>query len=139
MWEKDGFRYYGDVFAKYHEFDLRLPILSHQNGMPGSGFPGEAVAQDGSGDLDNERTSCAAPRRMASLGMPKTTQLASSWAIVNASACFISRRPSAPSSPMPVIKMPTALAPAACATERNNTLTLGRWRDTREPSRTSRK
>ena len=51
MWEKDGFRYYGDVFAKYHEFDLRLPILSHQNGMPGSGFPGEAVAQDGSGDF----------------------------------------------------------------------------------------
>src|SRR5713226_6088579 len=62
---------------------------------------------------------------MASRGMPNTTQLASSCAIVNALAFFISRRPSAPSSPIPVIKMPTALAPAAWATDRNSTLTLG--------------
>ena len=35
---------------------------------------------------------------------------------------------------MPVSKMPRALAPAVCATERNSTLTEGRWRLTRGPS-----
>ena len=66
--------------------------------------------------------------------MPKTTQVASSCAIVEAPARFISSRPSAPSSPMPVISTPTAFGPAAWATDRNSTSTLGRWRATSGPS-----
>src|SRR6266404_4008510 len=57
----------------------------------------------------------------------------------DASTSFISRRPSAPSSPMPVNKTPIAFDPAACATDRNRKLTLGRWRETKGPSRTSKK
>ena len=88
------------------------------------------------------RARAAGPRRrrrvaMASLGMPKTTHVASSCAIVCAPARLISSSPSAPSSPMPVRITPTALAPAASATERNSTSTLGRWRETSGPSLTS--
>ena len=50
--------------------------------------------------------SSTAPRSMAARGMPKTTDVASSWAIVAAPARLISSRPSAPSSPMPVIRTP---------------------------------
>jgi hypothetical protein len=39
---------------------------------------------------------------MASRGMPKTTQLASSYASVRAPACFIRSNPSAPSAPFPL-------------------------------------
>jgi hypothetical protein len=56
--------------------------------------------------------------------MPKTTQLASSCVMVVAPAAFISSRPRAPSSPIPVMITPTACAPAAAATERNMTSTL---------------
>ena len=45
---------------------------------------------------------------MASRGMPKTTQVASSWAMVIPPSSRISRRPSAPSSSMPVSRTPSA-------------------------------
>ncbi len=82
-------------------------------------------------------TSSTAPRAMASRGMPNTTQDASSWASVCAPASFISSRPCAPSSPIPVMRTPIAPAPAACAAERKSTSTLGRWRDTSGPSESS--
>jgi hypothetical protein len=50
-----------------------------------------------------------------------------------APACFISSRPRAPSSPMPVMITPMALEPAERAAERNSTSTDGRWRETRGP------
>ncbi len=80
------------------------------------------------------RTFIAAPRSIASLGMPKTTQLSSSCATVTAPARRISRRPVAPSSPMPVIRMPSAFAPAQRAAARNSTSTDGRCRETKGPS-----
>ena len=66
------------------------------------------------------------PRLIASLGMPNTTQLSSSCATVCAPALRISSSPAAPSSPMPVMITPSALAPAHLATERNSTSTDGR-------------
>ena len=85
---------------------------------------------------DEDLVTPAAPRAIASLGMPKTMQLASSWAKVRAPHCFISSRPRAPSSPMPVMMIPTAFDPALRAAERNSTSTEGRWRETSGPSRT---
>ena len=79
----------------------------------------------------------AAPRRIASRGMPKTMQVASFWAIVSDPASRISSRPPAPSSPMPVMITPAACGPAAWAAERNSTSTLGRWRQTGGPSTSS--
>lgn len=77
-----------------------------------------------------QRRRCA----IASLGMPKTTQLASSCAMVRAPASRISSMPCAPSLPIPVMMTPTAFDPIDFATERNSTSTLGRWRETRGPS-----
>ena len=74
----------------------------------------------------NGTTSSTAPRAIASLGIPKTTQVASSWATVAAPAFFISSKPSAPSSPIPVMITPTAFWPAVRATDRKRTSTLGR-------------
>ncbi|KAG1304503.1 hypothetical protein G6F62_015703 [Rhizopus arrhizus] len=65
---------------------------------------------------------------MASRGMPNTTQLASSCAIVWAPARCIASMPAAPSLPMPVKMTPMAFLPAAMAAELNNTSTEGRWR-----------
>jgi glycerol dehydrogenase-like iron-containing ADH family enzyme len=45
--------------------------------------------------------------------------------------------PRAPSSPMPVMMMPTALPPAALASERNSTSTEGLCRLTSGPSNVS--
>src|SRR5258708_8451458 len=67
------------------------------------------------GILDNGRTSAAASRRMASRGIPNTTQLASSGAIVSAAACSISIPPSTPPPPLPPINIPTPLAPPPSA------------------------
>lgn len=50
-------------------------------------------------------TRSTAPSLMASLGMPKTTQLASSWAMVRAPPSCRRFMPRAPSSPLPVSKM----------------------------------
>ncbi len=73
---------------------------------------------------------------MATLGMPNTTQLASSWAMVAAPASRIWSRPLAPSPPMPVRMTPRALRPAARATELNMTSTDGRCRFTSGPNLT---
>jgi len=64
---------------------------------------------------------------MASLGIPKITEVASSWAMVLAPARRISNSPLAPSVPMPVMITPMALGPAARATELKSTSTDGRW------------
>ena len=66
-----------------------------------------------------------APRRIASLGMPKTTHVLSSWAMVRAPRRRISSRPSAPSAPIPVSSTPTACRPAHSAKDRNSTSTEG--------------
>lgn len=95
------------------------------------------AAHDGVMDILQRQDMAAAPSLMASLGMPKTTQEASSWAKVLAPASSISRKPRAPSSPIPVMMMPVALPPANLATERNSTSTEGRWRLMRGPSITS--
>ena len=75
-------------------------------------------------------THCAAPIATASPGMPHTTLVSSSCAMVGLPASRISRRPRAPSLPMPVSSTPMALRPAFCATERNSTSTEGLWRFT---------
>src|SRR5258706_7001319 len=77
------------------------------------------------------------PSLIASLGMPKTTQLASSCARVRAPASCISNRPRAPSSPIPVMITPSAFLPACLATERKSASTEGRCRLTSGPSLTS--
>ena len=59
---------------------------------------------------------------MAARGMPNTVQVASSCAMVRAPACASDSRPSAPSLPMPVRRMPTAPAP----TTRASTARVGR-------------
>ncbi len=84
--------------------------------------------------LSSGSTLSAAPRAIASFGMPNTTDVVSSCATVSAPICFISSSPCAPSSPMPVMMMPTPLAPTLCAADRNSTSTDGRWRDTSGPS-----
>ena len=75
-------------------------------------------------------TSSAAPAAMASRGMPKTTQLASSWQMLKLPASRISFIAFAPSAPMPVSMMPTALGPATRAADLNSTSTEGMWRFT---------
>ena len=73
-------------------------------------------------------TSSTPPAAIASRGIPNTTQLASSCAIVYAPESCISRKPSAPSLPMPVRITPMALLPAFCAADRKSTSTEGRCR-----------
>src|SRR5665213_2691979 len=99
-----------------------LPVRSFETPVPSAcRAPRIASATDSSGT-----TRSTAPRRMACLGMPKTTQLASSWAIVVAPADFIFFIPCAPSEPIPVRITPIAFGPAASATELNSTSTDGR-------------
>ena len=56
------------------------------------------------------RTCAAAPRRCAARGMPNTTDVASSWAMVTSPRRRRASRPAAPSSPMPVSSTPTLRA-----------------------------
>ena len=51
------------------------------------------------------------------MGMPKTTEVASSWAILKEPASRIALSPCAPSLPIPVRMIPTALFPTCSATE----------------------
>ena len=81
-------------------------------------------------------TSCAAPCAMASRGMPKTTQLASSWQTFQLPASRIVFIARAPSAPMPVSITPSAFGPTTRAAESNSTSTEGLWRFTGSPSRT---
>src|SRR5215471_12638211 len=71
---------------------------------------------------------------MAARGMPLTTQLSSLCAMVMPPAALIAPRPSAPSSPMPVIRMPTDSSPNSCPTEWKSTSAEGRWPFTGGPS-----
>src|SRR5690606_41057349 len=57
------------------------------------------------------RTRSAAPSSIAARGMPKTAEVASSWAMVIPPRRRISRSPSEPSVPMPVSRTPIARAP----------------------------
>lgn len=50
----------------------------------------------------SDTTVSTPPSLIASFGMPNTTQLVSSCAMVYAPACFIANGPLAPSPPMPV-------------------------------------
>ncbi|EAU64258.1 hypothetical protein STIAU_1721 [Stigmatella aurantiaca DW4/3-1] len=87
----------------------------------------------------NPTTCLAAPRRMASRGMPKTTELASSWASVTAPERLSASMPSAPSRPMPVSRQPMARPPSSRAADSNSTSTEGRheWRSGPFVSRSS--
>jgi hypothetical protein len=125
------------------------PRAQRPRAAPGSGLrhQGRSPAPPAIPCAAHRRTACAirsrgststtAPSAMASFGIPKTTQLASSWARVCAPARRISRSPAAPSSPMPVRITPAAFGPAASAADRNSTSTLGRWRETGGASKTS--
>ncbi len=73
---------------------------------------------------------------MASRGMPKTTQLASSWQTFQLPASRMVFMARAPSAPMPVSITPRALGPTTLAALSNSTSTLGLWRLTGSPSRT---
>ena len=93
---------------------MGLPMAEHVAAL-GAGFEVQVH------DVDKARKSlaesrglvwCTPPSLIASLGMPKTMQLASSWAMLVAPASFISSMPWAPSSPMPVMITPTAFFPA---------------------------
>jgi hypothetical protein len=84
-------------------------------------------------------TSSTPPAAMASLGMPKTTQVSSFCAMVRAPLSCSSFMPRAPSSPMPVRMMASASRPAQSAAERNSTSTDGLWRLTGGPSSTTAK
>ena len=66
----------------------------------------------------------------ATFGMPKTTDDASSWAMVNAPASRMASRPSAPSRPMPVRITPMPLAPAWRDAESKSTSMEGLWPET---------
>src|SRR5579859_4394014 len=74
------------------------------------------------------------PRLMAAAGMPKTTELASSWAIVVPPARLSALRPTAPSSPIPVNTTPMAVRPYSRATEANRCVADGRWSEMGGPS-----
>jgi hypothetical protein len=78
----------------------------------------------------------AAPMSMAALGMPKTTQLASSCATFQLPASRITFIACAPSAPMPVSMTPSALGPITRAADWKSTSTDGLWRFTGSPSRT---
>src|SRR5258708_3752644 len=82
----------------------------------------------------SDTTFSTAPQAIASFGMPNTTQLSSSWARVAAPSLRISSSPLAPSSPIPVMMMPSALRPPYCAADRNSTSAEVRCRDTGGPS-----
>ena len=120
------------------------PRLGAGRGRPESPYlallgrpaPG-ALPRIASATCPSGTTSSTAPSSIASFGIPKTTLVASSWAIVRDPALFISRSPSAPSFPIPVRITPTAFGPADLATERKRTSTLGLCRVTSGPSRTS--
>src|SRR5262249_52044898 len=67
------------------------------------------------------RTRSAAPREMASLGIPKTTEEASSCAIVKPRARRIASKPSAPSRPIPVSRHARARSPISSAMDSKST------------------
>src|SRR5205807_2302514 len=71
---------------------------------------------------------------MAARGMPLTTQLSSLCAMVMPPAALIAPRPSAPSSPMPVITTPTDMRLNSCAAEWKSTSADGRCPLTGGPS-----
>ena len=70
------------------------------------------------GICSSVETCSAAPRAIASRGMPKTTHEASSWAMVSAPAWRSASNPSAPSEPMPVSNAATIGTPSNFASER---------------------
>src|SRR5262245_18361650 len=97
-----------------------LYLLGHQ-AIPASSSDARSILASGS-------TWSAAPSAIASRGIPNTTHDASSWAMVRAPVRFISRRPRAPSAPIPVKMIPIASGPAASATDWKSTSTDGRCR-----------
>src|SRR5450432_3469548 len=74
----------------------------------------------------NDKTRSAAPRSMASLGMPKTIEDASSCAKVKAPVRRSAKSPSAPSLPIPVNRHAVVCGPSSCATDSKSTSTEGR-------------
>ena len=82
-------------------------------------------------------TTSTAPSAMASLGMPKTTQVASSWAMVRAPGRAARSSPRAPSSPMPVSMIASASRPGAVGGAAEQHVHRGLWRFTGGPSTTT--
>ncbi len=78
--------------------------------------------------LSSGRSPRDAPQACAACGMPKTTELCSSWAYVAPPARLSSSRPCAPSSPMPVSTNPAAREPYARASETSSLLPEGQCR-----------
>src|SRR6202035_458131 len=69
----------------------------------------------------------ADPRSKATLGMPKTTELGSSCAMVRPPARLSARSPSTPSDPMPVKITPADSRGQVSAQERKSSSADGRW------------
>ena len=85
------------------------PTVGTQYQVPASGLLCQAIRVVGI--VSSERTYLAAPRRIASRGMPKTTDVASFCAMVQLRRPRrISSSPPAPSSPMPVMMTPARQA-----------------------------
>src|SRR5580704_2284969 len=64
---------------------------------------------------------------MAARGIPPTTHVSSLCAMVMPPAALIAPIPSAPSSPIPLMMIPTEVRPKSCATEWKSTSADGRW------------
>src|SRR5258706_21402 len=72
------------------------------------------------------RTKSTAPNRIASAGIPKITEVASSCARTRPRAALMACAPRAPSPPMPVNTTPTTFAPEYAAALSNATSAQGR-------------
>src|ERR1035437_1869533 len=116
-----------ESFAEVHAH--REAVVYDENPWPHICLPEAAPlasAPSAGAIFSKGRTCSAAPRRIASLGMPNTTDVASSWAIVLPPARRMARRPSAPSLPIPVRRQAAQSAPSSCAREAKRTSTDGR-------------
>src|SRR5262249_55625677 len=92
--------------------DLQGLFAGVRGGVHGEGGPPFADRftrkARGSASLSAGRMWVAASRAIASPGMPCTTEVSRSWAIVSAPALRMSLSSSAPSRPMPVSSTPMA-------------------------------
>src|SRR5581483_7156030 len=111
----------GDIYF------LSVCIFNSLNSLLcGGGPPGEQYTCKVLAIVSSGTTRVTNPLSMAALGMPNTTHDSSLCAIVSPPAARTAPTPSAPSSPMPVIRMAMEVGPNSCATDRNNRSTEGR-------------
>src|SRR5579862_5990765 len=120
-----------------HEYRLaRIQFPARMARPFGPGKPADRPHKDCSvaPRTSNPTTRIAYPRSIAALGMPNTTQDSSLCASVMPPDFLTAPSPSAPSSPIPVIKTPIACSRNSSAALRNSTSALGRCPFTRGSS-----